>query len=160
MSAGGEVVVGLVILFGLAGVVVQVLPGSLIVLGAIAVWTVVTGTGAAWAVLAVSVVAVAVAAAAKYVVAGRHLRRAEVPSSTLAWGAAAGIVGFFAIPLIGLVLGFVLGVYLSELARLRDTRRAWPATLAALRAAGIALLVELAGALVAAGAWLAAVIWG
>ena len=29
-----------------------------------------------------------------------------------------GIVGFFVVPVVGLLLGFVLGVYLAELARL------------------------------------------
>jgi uncharacterized protein YqgC (DUF456 family) len=159
MSPGAELLVGLVILLGLAGVVVQIVPGSLLVLGAIAVWAVVTGGAAAWWVLAVSTLAVGGAAVAKYLLAGRHLRRAEVPSSTVAWGAAVGIVGFFVVPVIGLPLGFVLGVYVAELVRLRDVGRAWPATVAALRAAGIALVVELAGALVATGAWLAAVLW-
>ena len=60
MSAGGELIVGLVLIVGLFGVVVQVLPGGLLVLGAIAVWAVLTGTGWAWAVLAIAVVATAV----------------------------------------------------------------------------------------------------
>lgn len=159
MSPAGELVVGLVILLGLAGVVVQVLPGAVVVLGAIAVWAIVTGGAAAWTVLVVAVLSVGTAEVVKYLVAGRHLRRAEVPTSTIAWGGAAGVVGFFAVPLIGLPLGFVLGIYVAELVRLRDLGKAWPATVAALKAAGIALLVELAGALVAAGAWLTAVLW-
>lgn len=153
MSPLGEVVVGLVILLGLVGVVVQVLPGALLVLGAVAVWAVVTGGAVAWAVLAVAVGATAAAALGKYVLAGRHLRRAEVPGSTLVWGGLVAIVGFFVVPVVGLVLGFVVGVFLAELARLRDPAQAWPATLAALTATGISLLVELAGALVATAAW-------
>lgn len=159
MSPAGEFVVGLVIAFGLVGVVVQVLPGSLIILGAIGVWTVVTGGGWAWAVLAVAVVSVGLAAVGKYVLAGRHLRRAEVPGSTLIWGGAAGIVGFFVVPVIGLVLGFVLGVFAAELLRSRVPTTAWQATLASLKATGITILVELAGALVAVAAWLGAVLW-
>ena len=52
-SALLEVIVGLAITFGLFGVVVQVLPGSLIIVAAIAVWAVVTGGTAAWVVLGV-----------------------------------------------------------------------------------------------------------
>ena len=158
MSAAGELIVGFVILVGLFGVVVQVLPGGLLVLGAIAVWAVVTGTGWSWAVLVVAVVATAVAGVGKYLLAGRHLRSAGVPNSTLVWGGLAGIVGFFVLPVVGLPVGFLLAVYVAELARLRDQRTAWRSTLAALRATGITILVELAGALIAAGTWLLVVL--
>lgn len=159
MSPGAEVVVGLVILVGVIGAVIQVLPGSLIIGSAILVWAVVTGGGWAWAVVGVAVLALGGAAVGKYLLAGRHLKRAEVPSSTLVWGAVAGIVGFFVIPVAGLVIGFVLGVFLAELARRRDPAPAWRATVSALKATGITILVELAGALVAATAWLVAVLW-
>ena len=158
MNATGELLIGLVLLVGLFGVVVQILPGGLLVLGGIAVWAVLTGTGWAWVVLAIAVAATAVAGVGKYLLAGRHLRGAGVPASTLVWGGMAGVVGFFVVPVVGLPLGFVLGVFLAELARQRDSHAAWTATVAALRATGITILVELAGALLAAGAWLAAVL--
>ena len=44
-------------------------------------------------------------------------------------GALLGIVGFFVIPVVGLVIGFVVGVYLAEWYRLRDVARAWRATI-------------------------------
>lgn len=159
MSPAGELIVGLVLLVGLFGVVVQVLPGGLLVLGAIAVWAVLTGTGWAWAVLAVAVIATVVAGVGKYLLAGRQLRSAGVPTSTLVWGGLAGVVGFFVVPVVGLPLGFVLAVYVAEQVRLRDQRAAWMATVAALRATGLTILVELAGALVAVGAWVLAVVF-
>ncbi|QTE29947.1 DUF456 domain-containing protein [Pengzhenrongella sicca] len=158
MNAAGEVIIGIVLLVGLFGVVVQILPGGLLVLGAIAVWAVLTGTGWAWAVLGLAVAATAVAGVGKYLLAGRHLRGAGVPTSTLVWGGIAGVVGFFVVPVVGLPLGFVLGVFGAELARLRDQRVAWTATVAALRATGITILVELAGALISSAAWLAVVL--
>lgn len=153
MSVLGEVLVGLAVVIGLAGVVVQVYPGSLIVLAAVVIWGVVTGGAVGWTVAAVAVVAVAVAAVAEYVVAGRYLLRAGVPGRTLLIGGVVGVIGFFVIPVIGLPIGFVLAVYLVELARRRDTAVAWQATVAALKATGIGILVELAGSMVAAGAW-------
>jgi len=98
------------------------------------------------------------AAVAKYVLAGRHLLTAGVPKSTLVWGGVVGVVGFFVVPVVGLPLGFVLAVYLAELRRLRDGRAARRATVVALQATGITILVELAGALVSSGAWLLAVV--
>jgi uncharacterized protein YqgC (DUF456 family) len=80
-----------------------------------------------------------------------------VPNRSLVVGGVLGVVGFFVIPVIGLPLLFVLGVYLAEQLRLRDRRRAWRSTQAALRATGVTILVELAGAMVAVGAWAIAV---
>ncbi len=159
MSPGAEVLVGLVIAAGLVGVAVQVVPGALIILGAIAVWAAVTDGGWAWATLAVAAAAIGASAVGKYLLAGRHLKRSQIPGSTLVWGGVAGIVGFFVLPVVGLLAGFVLGVYVAELVRLRAGAAAWRATVVALTATGITILVELAGALVAATAWLVAVLW-
>ena len=57
----------------------------------------------------------------------------------------------------GLFLGFVLGVYLSELQRV-GAERAWPSTRAALRAVGLSMLIELAAGMLAAATWLAAAV--
>ena len=38
-----------------------------------------------------------------------------------------GVVGFFVVPVVGLFLGFVLGVYLAELRRV-GAAAAWPST--------------------------------
>lgn len=154
MSAGAELLVGLVILLGLVGVVVQVLPGSLLVLGAILVWSIVTGGTAAWLVLAAAAIAVVGANVWKYFLAARQLTKQDVPSSTLWWGGLGAVVGFFAIPVVGLVIGFLLAVFLAEYLRRRETRAAWKATLAALKATGVTILVELGGALLATLAWI------
>ncbi|QAY64503.1 DUF456 domain-containing protein [Xylanimonas allomyrinae] len=156
MSVLGEVLVGLVIVVGLVGTVVQVLPGNVLVLGAILVWAWVTGGGAWWAFAAAAVV-VALAELGQWLLAGRHLRRADVPWSTLAWGGVAGVVGFFVLPVVGLPLFFVGAVYVAELVRRQDRERAWRATVAALQATGITIVVQLAGGLLASVAWLVGV---
>ena len=153
MSGIQELVVGLVIVVGLVGGTTQLIPGGLVIVGAVLVWAVMTGGAAAWAVLAVAVVAVAVSAVVKYVVAGRHMTRAQVPGLTVVVGAVAGIVLFFVIPVVGLFVGFVGGIFLCELARRRDAALAWAATRAALTATALTVLIELAGSLVATGAW-------
>ena len=62
-----------------------------------------------------------------------------------------GIVGFFVIPVVGLFLGFVLGIYLAELSRLKESALAWPSTRRALGAVGWSILIELVTGLIAAG---------
>jgi uncharacterized protein YqgC (DUF456 family) len=153
VSAAGDVLVGLAILVGLVGTVVQVLPGNVLVLGAILAWAWVTG-GAAWWVFTAAAVVIVVAELGQWLLAGRHMRRADVPFSTLVWGGVAGLVGFFVVPVVGLVLFFVAAVFVAELLRRRDRRAAWRATVAALQATGITILVQLAGGLLATAIWL------
>lgn len=153
MNAIGELLVGLVIVVGLVGAVIQIYPGSLVVLAGVAVWGVWTGGVVGWTVAVVATIAVLGAGVAKYVYAGRYLKGAGVPNRTLLVGGILGVVGFFVIPVVGLPIGFVLGVYLSETQRRRSHAEAWRATLAAMKATGLTILIELSGALVATGAW-------
>jgi len=150
--------VGLVIAIGLIAIVVPVLPGVLLVYTAILVWAVIEHTVAGWVTLAIVTAALGATTAVKYVWPVRRLRRAEVPSRSVIAGAALGIVGFFVVPVLGLVLGFVLGVYLAELLRCRDQRRAFGSTLHAVKGAALSMGVELAGGLGAAAIWLGAVV--
>lgn len=147
-----EVVVALAIVVGLVGVLVPVLPGSLLVWGAVAVWAWQTGTATGWTVLAAATALVLGSQVVKYTVPGRRLRTAGVPASTLWLGALFGVVGFFVVPVVGLFVGFVLGVYLAERHR-TGASEAWPATVHALKAVGLSVAIELAGALLAAVAW-------
>jgi uncharacterized protein YqgC (DUF456 family) len=154
---GLEVVVALVIAVGLVGVILPVLPGSLLVLGAVLVWAWDIGSTTGWIVFAVATMFIALGSVVKYVVPGRRLKDNDIPTSTLLLGGVLGVVGFFVIPVVGLVVGFVLGVYLAELSRV-GTDRAWPATKHALKAVGLSILIELVATLLAAAAWVAGVV--
>jgi len=152
-----EVLVGLAILVGLAGILVPVLPGSVLILLAIGVWAAEVGGGAAWAVFAVSAVLLVAGGVAKYVLPGRRLNDAGIPGSTQWAGAGLAVVGFFVVPVVGLFLGFVLGVYLAERHRV-GAAAAWPSTKAALRAAGLSILIELCAGLLATSVWVGGVV--
>ncbi|HSF26133.1 MAG TPA: DUF456 domain-containing protein [Actinomycetes bacterium] len=158
MDTGGLVLVGLVILLGLLGVVVPLLPGLPIVLGAIAVWAIVVGTPTAWTVLAGAAALIVAGSLVKYVVPARRLRAGGVPWASTAAATVLAIVGFFVIPVIGAVIGFVAGMYVAERLRLGSHELAWPSARAAVMAVGVSLLIELGAGLLAAGLWLAAVI--
>ncbi|EGQ74234.1 hypothetical protein HMPREF9062_1125 [Actinomyces sp. oral taxon 448 str. F0400] len=156
----GTVIVGLIIVLGLGGALTQIYPGPAIVLAAVAVWAFMTGGTAAWVVLAVSAVAVVVTSAGKYVLVGRRLQRAGVPGASLLVGGLVGMAGFFLVPVVGLPIGFTLGVYLWELVRGTDQVGARAAAWEAVKAQGLAILFELGGCLVAAAAWGGALIRG
>lgn len=153
MSAAAELLVGVVILIGVVGAAIQVYPGSIIVAGAVFFWGAMVGGTVGWTVAVVAVLAILVAGVVKYAVAGGHLKRAGVPGRTMLVGGILGVVGMFVIPVIGLPIGFILGVYLAEYARLREHNRAWAASGSALRATGLTILIELLGVTVAVAAW-------
>lgn len=148
-----EIVVGLVLLVGLVGIVVPILPGTVLILGAVLVWAIEDGSGTAWGVFAIATALLAVGAVVKYTIPGRRLKATGVPTRSLALGGVLGIVGFFVVPVVGLFAGFVLGVYLAEHRRV-GRADAWPSTVAALKAVGISMLVELVAGLLATGTWL------
>jgi uncharacterized protein YqgC (DUF456 family) len=152
-----EVLVAAAILVGLVGILVPILPGSVLVLLAVLLWAAEVRTGTGWTVFGVAAFLLVVGAVVKYVVPGRRLKTVGIPASTQWAGVALGVVGFFVIPVIGLVIGFVLGVYLEERRRLGG-RGAWASTMEALRAVGVSILIELAAALLAASVWVVGVV--
>jgi len=152
------VVVALAIATGIVGVVVPVLPGALLVWAAIAVWALVDGSPTAWAVLAVATLLIGGAQLVKLLVPGRRLRAAGVPRQSIVAGVLLAGIGFFLIPVVGFFIGFPLGVYLEERRRLGNHASAWNSTREAVRAMGLSIVIELSATVLAAGAWLAAVL--
>lgn len=153
MAPLAELLLGVVVLAGVFGAATQLYPGGLLIVGALLVWALGWSTATAWLVFAIGVAAVAVTGVVKYLVAGGRLKRAGVPNSTLLIGAALAIVGMFVIPVVGLPLGFVAGVYVAEHVRHRSAGPAWAATREAIAATLWTILIELIGAMVAVGAW-------
>jgi uncharacterized protein YqgC (DUF456 family) len=150
---------GLLVAVGVIGILVPVLPGLILVLAGIAVWAVPRNDALGWWVLGIAAAIVVVGSVAKYLLPGRRMRESGVPTRSVVAGALLGIVGFFVIPVVGLFVGFPLGVYLCELARLRDSSKAWPSTKKALGAVGFSIMLELATGLLAAGVWVGALIF-
>ena len=147
-----EILVALAIAVGIVGIIVPVLPGTVLVLGAILVWALQVGTSTGWIVFSVAAVLLAGGTVVKYLVPGRRLKSSGVPNRTLLVGALVGFIGFFVVPVVGLFIGFVLGVYVAERSRV-GAALAWPSTKEALRAVGVSILIELVAALLAAVAW-------
>ncbi len=160
MDTPGLIAVGLAIALGLVGIVVAAIPGLILVWVAVLVWALVEQTAIAWVGLGIATVLLILGQIGKFTFPGRRLKEAGIPNRTLLFGALLSIIGFFVIPVIGFVIGFVLGVYLSERQRLGSHQQAWPSTKHALRAAGLSILIELTAGLLIAVVWLAAVLIG
>jgi len=153
-----DLLAGLLILAGLIGIVVPVLPGLLLSWGGVLLWALVVRTPLAWAVLGIATAVLVLGTVVKYLIPGRRMREAGVPWSSLALGTLLGIVGFVVIPVLGLFVGFVAGIYLAERIRLSDNAAAWPSTVAALKAVGVSMLIELLAGLAIAATWIAGLV--
>ena len=142
------VVAVLAVVIGLLGIIIPVLPGLILCWAGVLLWALFGDAGwGRWVVLALATVFMLGGTVIKYALPGRNLKRAGVPNLTLFIGGVLGLVGFFVVPVVGLVLGFILGVYLAEQIRLKDGGQAWQSTKAALKATGLSMLIELAAGL-------------
>jgi uncharacterized protein YqgC (DUF456 family) len=152
------VVVGVAIALGVLGTVVPVLPGALLIAGSVLVWALVIQTATAWGAFAVVVVLLGAGQVVKYYTAGRRLTSSGVPRRSLVIAGLAAIVGFFVVPIVGLVLFFVAALYLAERVRLGPGPGARRSSVTAIHAVGLAIVVELLAALLSAGVWVVAVL--
>jgi uncharacterized protein len=147
-------IAGIAILVGCMGIVVPVLPGSILIGLAALGWAIVIGGTSGWVTFAVIAVLVGIGMTASWVLTGRQLKAKQVPNTSLLVGGLLAVVGFFVVPIIGLLLGFIAGLYLAEYLRLRDYRSAWDSSWTAIKAAGVGILIEFSAAAVAAGAFI------
>jgi uncharacterized protein len=147
------IISGLLIAVGMAGVVVPVLPGSVTIAIALLVWALALQDTVGWVVFAVGMVFVAAGMLAGAVLTGRRLKERQIPNRSILVGIIAGIAGMFVIPVVGLFIGFAVGLLLSEFVRRRDFRDAASASVAALKAMGLGVLAELGCAFGAGTVW-------
>ena len=159
VSAAGELLVLLVMVVGLVGVLVPVLPGLLLVWGAGTYWAWADGGGGRWAVAALLTLLLVVGTVAKYALPARSASGAGAPRRTLVLGALGAVVGFFVIPVAGLLVGGVGAVYLAEWQRLGEPTAAWRSTRAVLVGVGVGLLVELLTGVLMVSVWAAAALF-
>ena len=151
---GLTVVVGLIMLVGLIGIVVPLLPGLLLVWAAVLIWASEAQTPAGWVVLGIATTLALSGFLLQYLLPGRRMAKAGVTTSSTVAGAALGVVGFFVIPVVGAFLGFALGIYLAERIKLGTHAAAWPSTKHALKAIGLSMGIELLTGLAIATTWL------
>lgn len=121
------------------------LPGISLQVVGVAVWAFAESSGLGWVVLGATILIAAAASVLKYLHPGRRLKAAGIPNWLMLAATLAAVIGFFAIPVVGAPLAFVLTIYLFERSR-RGKTVAWPSTKTALRAIATSVGIELAGA--------------
>lgn len=143
------------ILAGLVGTFVPVLPGLVVVLVAAAATLLLQGTGPlAWTVVVLLAALALVGSLLSTVLPARRAARGGAPASTLWLAGLGAVVGFFVLPVLGLLVGGVLGLLLAEQRRLGQWAPAWASSRGVLAAYGIGVLLEVAVGVVMGLLWL------
>jgi len=159
MSPWLEIAVLFALAVGLVGVVVPVLPGLILMWGAVGVWALLDGGGAwRWATFGVVSVLALVGTAAALTLSGRKATDAGAPWWALLLALVGAVAGFIMIPVVGVVVGGIGGLWLAELLRLRDPRTAWDTTWAALQGYGLGTVVQMAVGVAIVLVWSAGVV--
>jgi uncharacterized protein YqgC (DUF456 family) len=149
-----DLLVGLVMLAGLVGVLVPLLPGLPLILVAAFVWVIADGADAGqWVVFGLVAVITVTAMVASSVIPARRATSAGAPWWVLGAGAAGVMIGFFVIPVVGALVGGPIGIFLGELVRLRDRRTAWATTRATLRGIGVGIAIQMVAGVAAVAIW-------
>lgn len=154
----GAWIAPLLIVVGIIGIVIPVIPGLLLTLGGALVWALQTGTTLGWVLFGLCCVWFAAGVAGQFLIPGRRMKREGVGSLTLVLAVLLAIAGFFVIPVVGAVVGFVGGIFAVELSRSRDRSHAWQRTKVALKAVVTSMGIELIAAFAIAATYIVGVI--
>ncbi|MFG2884623.1 DUF456 domain-containing protein [Streptomyces sp. NPDC048297] len=160
MGAWELLPVGLVIVLGLCGVLVPGVPGSGLVWAAVLWWALADPRPAAWGVLVGATVVLLLSLVVRWALPPRRLRASGASPRTAVYAGAGAVLGFFLVPVVGALPGFMAGIYLHERLRLGRHAEAMAALRSVMRAGGWSVLAELFACLLIAGAWLGTVVWG
>lgn len=159
MDAFGIFLVALAMVVGVAGTVLPFLLGLPIVWGAALVYGIVEGFGAVgWVAFAAITVLAIVGMVLGFTLPHQRLSASGAPRSTVFVGLVVGIIGFFVIPVVGLPLGAIAGVYAAERLRTGDGRTAWTSTKNLVVGFGLGAAVQVGAGLAMIACWVAWVI--
>jgi uncharacterized protein YqgC (DUF456 family) len=115
-------------LVGLIGIVLPVLPGTIIILVAAFVYALIEGfQTVGWPTLVVLGLLAVVATTADVWASSVGAKIGGASGWSVVFGLVGGLVGFVVLSLPGAIIGAVLGVLLTEIVRVRDWRQAFKA---------------------------------
>lgn len=128
---------GLAILAGVAGTIIPILPGSIVIGLGLLAWALWGGAGTTgWVVLGLGLVFVLAGMASSAVLTDGKLKQHNIPSRSVLAGLVLGVIGMFIIPVVGLFAVFAAGLLVSEFHRTRTFRGAVASSWGALKATG------------------------
>lgn len=147
------IIVALLLAFGLTGALVQIWPSTPFIIVGLLIWAIYLGGYTAWLFFIGATVLLVLAMILKFLVPGKQLKNAGIPTSTLLLGGVGAVAGFFVIPVVGLPAGFIGGVALAEYQRLQNPEDAKRSIIKTLKATGWSVLIEFSISFVVVVAW-------
>jgi uncharacterized protein YqgC (DUF456 family) len=160
MGVWDLLLVALVLLLGLCGVLVPGVPGSWLVWAGVMWWAVEDPQPVAWWVLVGATVVLFLSQVVRWALPPRRLRPNWADLRVSVYAGVGSFLGFFLVPVIGSIPGFMAGIYVGERLRLGRHGDARGSLRTAMRSGGSSVLAELFTCQLIAGAWLGAEIWG
>ena len=143
MSPVGEVFIGLAMAIGLVGTLIPVLPGLVLVWLAGLAWTILDGADTThWIIFAIMTLIFIAGLSLSFYIPTKSAKGRSAPKWTFPVASLFAIIGFFIIPIAGLPLGFIFGVFISHLISGREFHRAIREVGSTLKALGLVSLVQ------------------
>ncbi len=154
MEIAVTIVAALIMVIGLVGVFVPIVPG----LGLLWVTALVHGFVVGWTSFGITIMVILTLITAASVVVGIVVPRNAAADSGVAFSSqvlmfVGAIIGFFAIPYFGLPIGALVGVLIAEYLDKGDWTAARESTVATAKGFGISALIQFAMGFVMVGLW-------
>lgn len=147
------VIAALLLVVAVLGTIFPILPGSILTIITLIVWAWILGSPAAWTAAIIGAGLAIAGMSASLVLTGRKMRREQIPNGPVIVGVVFAIVGMFVIPVLGLFIGFAVGLLLAELVRRRDVKAAARSSWEAMKSMGLGILLEFTCASLAASSF-------
>jgi uncharacterized protein len=154
LSPVGEVLIGLTMAIGIVGTLIPILPGLILIWGAGLAWTILDGADKThWILFSIMTIIFLIGIGLSFYLPARSAKNESSPKWTVAVASVLALVGFFVIPIVGLPLGFISGVFICHLAASRDFHRTLRTTGKTLKALGLSSLVQCMCGIAIAATW-------
>lgn len=152
------IVAGLLLAVAVLGTIIPVLPGSLLTVLTLLGWAWFIGGPVAWWAAGIGILLALVGLSASTILTGRSMKKQLIPRGSILFAVVLAIIGMFLIPVLGLFIGFAVGLLVGEYVRRKNLPEALKAAGLALKAMGLGMLVEFSCAALASSAWMIGVI--
>ena len=154
MGPVGEVLIGITMAVGIVGTLVPVLPGLLLVWLTGLAWAILDGADAThWIIFAIMTLIFLIGFGLSFYLPAKSAKLESAPRWTFLVASFFALIGFFVIPIVGLPLGFIFGVFICHLIARREFHRALRSTGTTLKALGLVSLIHCVCGVTIATAW-------
>ena len=144
----------IIMVVGLCGVIIPILPGLLLIWITAFVYGFIVGfTPVGIGVMMVLTVLVAISVIKGFVIPKQTATASGASGWSQVGGLVGAIIGFFLIPVIGVLVGALVGVLLVEILLKGNWDEAWTATKGTAKGFGISAVVDLGLGMVMLAAW-------